>query len=323
MNAPQTDPHASPAAQRRDRVLIVDDSPDALGMLTEALERGGMTALVATGGDAALALLDRITPDLVLMDAVMPGMDGFETTRRIKARVGAEHLPVIFMTGLSETEHVVAGLAAGGVDYVTKPIVIAELLARIRVHLDNGRRALGTRNALDAAGRNLMSLDAGGRILWSTPRTGALLAEVLGPGAGRDGFGTQQDLAGKLAGLREGGARREDPSLTLEIATAEGLRRLGFTYLSPIGPGEYLYRVSEDIPGAREALLRDTFALTEREAEVLLWLAAGKTNRDISDILGISPQTVKKHLEQVFSKLGAENRATATAMAVRALVEGA
>ncbi|TMV40737.1 response regulator, partial [Thioclava sp. BHET1] len=160
----------APETLRRERVLIVDDSPEALGFLTDALEREGLTALVATSGEAALKLLGQITPDLILMDAMMPGMDGFETTRRLKTRVGAENLPVIFMTGLSETEHVVAGLAAGGVDYVTKPIIIAELLARIRVHLGTARLASGARAALDAAGRNLLSIDASGRLLWCTPR---------------------------------------------------------------------------------------------------------------------------------------------------------
>lgn len=316
MSAAPDSASLSPASPRRDRVMIVDDSPEALGFLTDALERGGMTALVATGGAAALRLIEQITPDLILMDAVMPGMDGFETTRRIKARVGAEHLPVVFMTGLSETEHVVAGLAAGGVDYVTKPIVIAELLARVRVHLDNARRAFGARAALDAAGRNLMSLDGAGRLLWSTPRTEAVLAELFGPDAGASAFGPGKRLAERLAGLR-GAARAEGAVVTLEIGT----RRITLSYVSPIGPDEFLYRLSEEIPGAREALLRDAFGVTEREAEVLLWLAAGKTNRDISEILDISPRTVKKHLEQVFAKLGVENRATAAAMAVKALIE--
>ena len=86
------------------------------------------------------SLVEQITPDLVLLDAVMPGIDGFETCRRIKADAGAcAIVPVIFMTGLTETEHVVRGLEAGGVDYVTKPIVLDEMLARIRVHLANAR----------------------------------------------------------------------------------------------------------------------------------------------------------------------------------------
>src|SRR6202012_2633635 len=109
----------------------------------------------------------------------MPGLDGFETCRRLKGEKQLSHLPVIFMTGLSETEHVVQGLAAGGVDYVTKPIVVDELLARIRVHLTNARVAHGTRVALDATGRFLLATDGEGRLLWCTPKAKQLLADVF------------------------------------------------------------------------------------------------------------------------------------------------
>ena len=127
---------------------------------------------------ARCELLDQITPDLVLMDAVMPGMSGFESCRRIKREKMLAQLPVIFMTGLSETEHVVEGLAAGGVDYVTKPIVVDELLARIRVHLANARAAQGAGAALDASGRFLLATDRAGRLLWCTPKAKQLLAEL-------------------------------------------------------------------------------------------------------------------------------------------------
>ena len=100
------------------------------------------------------------------MDALMPGISGFETCRRLKRDRMLLHLPVIFMTGLSETEHVIEGLASGGVDYVTKPIVLEELLARIRVHLGNARSALDSQAALDASGRFLVATNRAGRVLW-------------------------------------------------------------------------------------------------------------------------------------------------------------
>ena len=111
----------------RDIVLLVDDSPEALGFLTEALEKSGFSVLIATSGQAALNIVERITPDLILLDAVMPGMDGFETCRRLKINGAVAQVPVIFMTGLTETEHVVNALDSGGVDYLTKPINIDEL----------------------------------------------------------------------------------------------------------------------------------------------------------------------------------------------------
>lgn len=299
--------------KRRDRVLVVDDSPETLNFLIDALERAGITALVATSGPAALDLVKRITPDLILMDAVMQGMSGFETTRALRETVATAHVPVIFMTGLSETEHVLQGLEAGGVDYVTKPIVVDELLARIRVHIANARVAYGARTALDATGRSLLAIDEAGRLLWSTPQAERLLAEIFSSGESRQ-MSLPQSVSEKLTQLR-----REPRPGASAFSFDFGMRRVSFSYLSPVGPDEFLYRLSEEQAGAREAILRESFGLTAREAEVLLWLAAGKPNRDISEILGISPRTVNKHLEQIFVKLGVENRATAVAMATHAL----
>ncbi|CAO3357460.1 response regulator [Azospirillum melinis] len=298
--------------KRRDMILVVDDTPDTLGFLTEAIEQADLTVLVAVDGESALELVGQITPDLVLMDAVMPGLDGFETCRRLKQIPHLSHIPVIFMTGLSDTEHVVKGLEAGGVDYVTKPIVVDELIARIRVHLTNARVAYAARAALDATGRFLLATDGEGRLLWCTPQAERLLAG-LHPDAATA-------LAAGLAGLR----RTSSPSgsaetYTAELPDGEGVRRLEFTYLSPANPDEYLFRLSEPTAGRQEAVLRDALGLTAREAEVLLWIANGKPNRDIGEILGISPRTVNKHLEQVFTKLGVENRASAAALAIRTL----
>lgn len=292
--------------RKRDTILVVDDTPDTLGFLTRALEHAGMTVLVATGGEAGLRLLGRITPDLILLDAVMPGLDGFETCRRLKSDPALRDLPVIFMTGLSDTEDVVRGLEAGGVDYVAKPIVIDELLARIRVHLGNARTATRARAALDATGRFLIAVDGQGRLIWCTPQAAALIA------SDPPEFTLPKSLAARLA---------TDPaSLAGETTITHGGKTLTIAYLSRTGSDEFLLRLREAIPGQDEAFLRDYLSLTTREAEVLIWIARGKSNRDISDILGISPRTVNKHLEQVFVKLGVENRASAAALAVGALV---
>src|SRR5262245_51745688 len=287
-------------AVRRDTLLVVDDTPETLGFLTDTLDHAGYTVLIATDGESALDLVDQITPDLVLMDAVMPGMNGFETCRRLKREKLLGDLPVIFMTGLSETEHVVEGLAAGGVDYVTKPIVVDELLARIRVHLANARAALGTRAALDASGRFLLATDRAGKLLWCTPKAKQLLADC--------GL-TQADLP---LLKREG---PNAPALALEV---DG-RRLTISVLAPIGPDELLFRLTEVGAEGDEQLLQQSLQLTTREAEVLLWISRGKSNREIGEILTISPRTVNKHLEQIFVKLGVENRASAAARAIRAL----
>jgi len=143
-------------------VLIVDDDPVQRRLTEAAVRRFGFEARVAENGADGLARLRAEGADVVLLDMVMPGLDGFETCRRLKAKPHLASVPVIFMTGLSETEHIVRGLDAGGVDYVTKPIVPDELLARIRTHLAGARSARSARTALDAMGRTLLAVSADG-----------------------------------------------------------------------------------------------------------------------------------------------------------------
>ncbi|WP_428030693.1 response regulator [Ancylobacter sp.] len=304
------------SVERRDIVLVVDDSPETLSLLTDALEAAGATVLVATEGANALALVERITPDVILMDAVMPGMDGFETCRRLKRNKSVAHVPVIFMTGLSETEQIVKGLEAGGVDYVTKPISPDELIARIRVHLANARQTHSARAALDAAGRYLLSANREGRVLWSTPQATALLTAISISPAG-DSFTLPDTVRRWLEGRAADGAPVGPEAI--EVVMEGSARRLKLSYVGQIGPQELLLRIVEDSGVPPEQVLKAKLNLTLRESEVLLWLARGKANRDIGEILGLSPRTVNKHLEQIYAKIGVENRSAATALAVTAL----
>ncbi|MEJ1965875.1 MAG: response regulator transcription factor [Gammaproteobacteria bacterium] len=290
---------------RRDTILVVDDTPETLGLLTDTLDHAGFTVLIAMDGNSALELLDQITPDLVLMDAVMPGMSGFESCRRIKQEKMLANLPVIFLTGLSESAHVVEGLAAGGVDYVTKPIVVDELLARIRVHLANARAAQGAGEALDASGRFLFATDRSGRLLWCTPKAKEILADS-------DLHGVLTD---QLMRLRHQSATSPQARVVLEI----GARRLEIGVVSSVGPNEWLFRLTESVVVVEEEVLQRTLAISTRESEVLLWVSRGKSNREIGEILTISPRTVDKHIAQIFAKLGVANRASAAARAVKAL----
>src|ERR1700760_4945353 len=171
-------------SKKRDIALVVDDSPETLRLLTDALDGAGMTVMVAMDGAAAMRIVDQITPDIILLDAMMPGMDGFETCRRLKRDAGLSHVPVIFMTGLAETEHIVRGLDAGGVHYVTKPIAIEEMLARIRVHLANARLPQSARAALEVSGRFLLAVNRQGKVMWATPQAQKLLSENLGTASG-------------------------------------------------------------------------------------------------------------------------------------------
>jgi len=295
----------------RDVVLVVDDSPETLGMLNQALDDAGMTVLVALEGLQAVSIARKMQPDIILLDAMMPNLDGFATCRILKREPDLADVPVIFMTGLSDTEHVVKGFEAGGVDYVTKPVKPQELIARMRVHLANARMTQSARTALDTTGQFLFTTDASGHVVWATPQTHHLFEKN-----GADRFWLDQEL---VTQLRHWYSFAPAPGSSFEL---RGLQApLQLTYLGDASPGERLLRMTDPEKPSQTETFRKQFALTEREAEVLLWIAHGKTNREIGQILSMSPRTVNKHLEQIFRKIGVENRTSAAAVAIR-LQEG-
>jgi DNA-binding NarL/FixJ family response regulator len=297
--------------KKRDIALVVDDSPETLRLLTDALDGAGMTVMVAMDGAAAMRIVDQITPDIILLDAVMPGMDGFETCRRLKRDAGLSNVPVIFMTGLAETEHIVHGLEAGGVDYVTKPIVIEEMLARIRVHLANARLTQSARAALDVSGRFLLAVNRQGKIMWATPQAQKLLSDNLGAG---DELVLPPPMLHWLEQAQKGKAGSKTPAMASFPDNVE----LRLQYMGKLGPNEFLLRLAKEASANAPAEFSSELGLTTREGEVLSWLSKGKTNRDIAQILGLSPRTVDKHLEQIYAKLGVENRTAAAAIATGA-----
>jgi DNA-binding response OmpR family regulator len=117
-------------------ILIVDDTPANLSVLVDSLAGIGYYLLVAEDGEDALIQAAHTNPDLILLDAMMPGLDGFETCRRLKAAEATRDIPVIFMTALNDTADKVRAFSAGAVDYVTKPFQHEEVLSRVQTHLD-------------------------------------------------------------------------------------------------------------------------------------------------------------------------------------------
>ena len=314
-----------------DLVLIVDDVPDNVSLLHDALDESGCTVLVALDGPSALQRAVQARPDIVLLDAMMPGMDGFEVARRLKADAATAHIPIIFMTGLTETEHLVAALEAGGTDYVTKPIRPKEVLARMQVHLRGARERRQARNALDAFGYASITVRAtDGRLMWQTPLARELLqrfypaAEDLPVPRGEHVPAAvltwlQRSLAHLESVRVRGEVLAEPPRLHAE----HGARRLTFRLHqrsddggAPGAQGDWLVIMQEVSDEAVIEAISLCFRLTAREAEVLYWVIKGKINRDIGDILGSSPMTVKKHLERVYAKLGVETRTAAAALAM-------
>jgi two-component system sensor histidine kinase/response regulator len=126
---------ANPCHGTEGCVLVVDDNPTNLSVLVNILRNVGLRVLVATDGESALEQVAYTTPDLILLDVMMPGIDGFETCQRLKANLETASIPIIFMTALSETVDKVRGLSMGAVDYVTKPFEHEEVLVRIRTHI--------------------------------------------------------------------------------------------------------------------------------------------------------------------------------------------
>jgi diguanylate cyclase (GGDEF)-like protein len=117
------------------KILLVDDIPANLNVLVETLKNEGYNLSFATSGEIALTTVEKFQPDLILLDIMMPGIDGFETCQRLKQNQATKHIPVIFITAKTDTEDIVKGFTFGGVDYITKPFRQDEVLARVRTHL--------------------------------------------------------------------------------------------------------------------------------------------------------------------------------------------
>jgi DNA-binding response OmpR family regulator/DNA-binding CsgD family transcriptional regulator len=304
----------------RPTVLVVDDQPAMLNLLIAAFEPAGFNVLVALAGEMALTMLQQITPDVILLDAMMPGLDGFEVCRRIKQRPALALVPVIFMTGLSETSNVVEGLQAGGVDYVTKPVVPSEVIARVNVHLANARLTRSAQQAMDISGRYLLAADAAGHLRWCTQQAAALLQN---PSPG-DRLPAE---AAEWLRLKLARPKQAVPD-TVTIAkpgakpNGEATGRIEFALIGQLSGDEHLLRIFEIDADQDLERLQARVPLTRREVEVLLWLARGKSNRDIAQILEVSFRTVNKHLEQIYPKLGVESRTAAVALTIRILEGG-
>ncbi len=281
-------------------LLFVDDTPANLGVVCDALRQAGVRVLLAESGPAAREVLARLTPDLVLLDVVMPGEDGFAVCASLRANPAWRDLPVIFLTAVDAPQQKVRAFEAGAVDYVTKPVHVPELVARVRVQLElrAARHSLEEKNA-ELEAEVAIRLDAEAQLATSLDRAVVVLA--------RDGallFATRlaHDLMAKFdlaPGELTAAARftHNDSVLHVRRFTEPGRDDLVMLALE-----------EEHAPPGPAALL--PLGLTPRQAEVAYWVAQGKTNPEIAIILGASPRTIDKHMERVLACLGVENRAT-------------
>lgn len=292
----------APAANGK-TILVIDDDPAVLGLMDEKLAEGGYIVLLAQSGAAALEVISHTVPDLILVDALMPGMTGWDVCEALRSNNRAAGVPIIFMTGLTETEHVLRAFEAGAADYVTKPLRLEEVMARIGVRLEAASRIRSAHGALDRAGRYLFATTRMGEVLWATPQASLILDAIPQSQAALKALPTPLPPPGTVVLQQETG----DTSVSLTLVGATG-------------PDELLLRVGKQAIFP-ENILRTKLNLSAREAEVLLWISRGKTSRDIADILEVSHRTVDKHIEQIYNKTGLSSRAAAAATASRLLQE--
>lgn len=303
-------------------VLIVDDVPDNIAVLHDALDESGYTVLVANNGRDALDVAAQVEPDIILLDAIMPEMDGFEVCDRLKSNNITSQIPVIFMTGLTETEHVVAAFQVGGVDYVTKPLRINEVLVRVASHVQTTRQVHEARSVLDAFGQAVIAITPyNSRIVWQTPLARDWMKDYFSGELYGDGS-VELQTPERVSDWITAAYTNDVSGKTLEALTIiQSNKRLILTPADLSSDEQWMILLREESYTAQIEALIHIFKLTKRESEVLYWTIKGKTSRDVGDILGSSPRTVNKHLEHVFVKLGVETRTAAASLAAAKLRE--
>ena len=292
-------------------VLVVDDIPANLSVLLDLLTGAGFVVLVADSGERALLQVSHRRPDLILLDAMMPGLDGFGTCRRLKSDPATRDLPILFMTALTDTAARLAGFAAGAVDYISKPFEPEEVLARLRVQLEMQRlrRSLeaevSLRQSAEAQLERSLSqavlvVEPDGRLVFCARRARELLNRYL------HDFDPDAPLpASLLAG---------QPVSCLPGPVCLRARRFAEAHHDGDEEALTVLLLREEAPDP-SLMLVNALGLTEREAEVLYWVAQGKTSPEIAIILGSALKTLKKHLLRVYEKLGVQTRTAAALQA--------
>jgi DNA-binding response OmpR family regulator/DNA-binding CsgD family transcriptional regulator len=316
-------------------VMVVDDIPAnvdvVLGFLTEA----GYRVLVADSGVRGIEQLELELPDLILLDLMMPGLDGIETCRRIKARPDWKHIPIIMMTAADELSKKLTAFNAGAVDFLTKPIQPEEVHARVETHLqlrelqaklEEANHSLTQRNQelaeeielrLDAEkqlegslSQALLIADRQGELLFAT-RQAKILLDTFFVDA------TPKRIPTELSGW----LNSEDNMKPLVVINKKrGEIEIDHFALSKSGNLSLMRMEHRNGDNGPKALL--ALGLTAREAEVLYWMTEGKTNPEIAIILDSSINTVKKHANNLFAKLGVETRTAAARAALAVLSPG-
>jgi diguanylate cyclase (GGDEF)-like protein/PAS domain S-box-containing protein len=242
------------APARQSAILIVDDAPDSLGLLQDMMRQQGYQTFVASSGKRALDIATRVQPDLILLDVILPDLDGLEICRRLKRQPDTAHIPVIFVSACGETEDIVAGFDTGAADYIAKPVRMAEVCARVRAQLrlrssseSQKQQAERLQLIVDGMDEGLMLVDGEGRVVYANPACerflsqpkevleGERLADLVEPPAAydyADYFARPLDAeaTARCRGTRE-----------VLVRQADGAMRAMDLSLSPMAGGEALF----------------------------------------------------------------------------------
>jgi DNA-binding response OmpR family regulator/DNA-binding CsgD family transcriptional regulator len=316
-------------------ILAIDDHVSNLRIIFDYLNIHGYKTIIATSGEDGIRTARLARPDLILLDVMMSGVDGYETCRQLKADEATQDIPVIFMTVLDEVEHKVRAFEAGGVDYITKPLRAEEMLARVKTHLT--LRHL--QNRLESHNEQLEALVAA--------RTTDLRAEVeqrkkseqdkdkLLVVAGQQSEQLQLMTTLLLESYQQKRQRLSqtlDEQIKAQLGVVDRNLEMICSILADINPplpGQAglaagyardslsmvkaiiteVNRVTSDLLGALPEESEAEVSLTSREWQVLQMLADGKSVTSIAAMLKISPPTVYGHRRSLMAKLGVDNLA--------------
>jgi DNA-binding NarL/FixJ family response regulator len=294
----------------RETVLIVDDTPGNLAVLSDMLSEDGYRVLVAIDGLSALEQIKHFQPDIILLDVIMPGIDGFETCHRLKKNPLTKNIPIIFMTGLNELDNLLKGFKQGAVDYIVKPIRPAEVLARVEAQLSQIRNSNRLEDTLKHIGFFALSFNKFGVVTWLTPATAKILDDCFPYDQPDHNMTQNENLLPKTLLHQVIININSKPIILTDI-------QIGSHYIGKIIPcsvaDKFMLLIQKSNTEWDLASLKTSFRLTAREAEILMWISRGKTNKEIGLILDTSPRTVNKHLEHIFEKLEVPTRTAAVA----------
>lgn len=268
-------------------VLIVDDDPFGIIQLQILLKDSGYELITASDGASAIEIVSRQQPDIILLDIIMPNMDGYETCQRLKENEGPEGIPIIFLSGLHSTEEKINAFEAGGVDYITKPFSEKEVLIRLRTHLTLHRVNKRLVHELENRDEELQNKES--KVQDANTALKVLLSAIEEEKkelAERVQFKAEKLILPKVRELSEERDAEKQEALLLEI--------------------EHVFQklTKPFVPGGIEL----GKALSPTELQIVNLIKQGKSSKEISEICNISVSTIASHRKTIRKKLNITNR---------------